>query len=245
MKLKNYAAVTHQGPFFELNEDGYDFDLDNQFFLVLDGFGGSGIGDKAVARLKDELKRFLGKLSADPEATMPLYWNARWLLEGNALINSFLFAHQNLYQENTVKPLNQRAGASMACAIKADDVLILGLVGNCFSYLVRRGKVEPLFVPDNHVWLAPDLHASPSMRVPASAFGLYPELTWALREVRVQEGDQFALFTDGVAPWIDVSELGHVLSRTDEDLQEKLNGLLKLSNARGNKANQTGMILEF
>ena len=245
MKLKNYAAVTHQGPFLEINEDGYDFDLDHQFFLVLDGFGGSGIGDKSVLKLKEELKGFLGRLASDPEATMPLYWNARWLLEGNALVNSFLFAHQNLYKENNEKPLNQRAGASMSCAIKADDILILGQVGNCYTYLIRRGQVESLFVPDNHIWLAPDLAASQSLRVPASAFGFFPELTWSLREVRIQEGDQFAMFTDGVGPWIEQQELGHVMSRPEEDLQMKLNGLLKLSNARGNSSNQTGMILEF
>lgn len=245
MKLKNYAAVTHQGPYLEVNEDGYDFDLDQQFFMVLDGFGGSGIGDKAVLRLKEEVKKFLGRLASDADSTMPLYWNARWPIEGNALVNSMLFAHQNMYRDNSTKPLNQRAGASFCCALKADDMLILAQVGNCFSYLVRRGHVEPLFIPDNHVWLAPDLHATASMRIPASAFGFYPELTWSLREVRVQEGDQFALFTDGVAPWIDYGELGHVLSRPDEDLQTKLNGLLKLSNDRGNHANQTGMILEF
>lgn len=245
MKLKNYAAVTHQGPFLEINEDAYDFDLDHQLFMVFDGFGGSGIGDKTVLKLKDELKKFLARLAIDRESTMPLYWNARWLIEGNALINAFLFAHQNLYKENSLKPLKQRAGVSMSCAIKADDILILGQVGNCYSYLVRHGQVEPLFIPDNHNWLAPDLHASQSMRIPASAFGFYPELTWSLREVKVQDGDQFALFTDGVAPWIEKDELGHMLSRTDEDLNEKLNGLLKLSNTRGNSSNQTGMILEF
>lgn len=245
MKLKNYAAVTHQGPFLELNEDGYDFDLDHQLFMVLDGFGGAGIGDKAVQMLKEDIKGFLGKLAADPEATMPLYWSARWLLEGNALVNSFLNAHQRLLKDNSEKSLNQRAGASVACAIKADDIMVLALVGNCHCYLVRRGQAQPLFIPDTHTWLAPDQAAMGALRLPACAFGFLPDLGWSMREVRIQAGDQLALFTDGVAPWVDLSELGHVLSRPEEDLQSKLNDLLKLSNARGNFANQTGMILEF
>lgn len=44
MKLKSYAAKTHQGPYLEINEDGYEFDFENELYMILDGFGGSGIG---------------------------------------------------------------------------------------------------------------------------------------------------------------------------------------------------------
>jgi serine/threonine protein phosphatase PrpC len=66
-----------------------------------------------------------------------------------------------------------------------------------------------------------------------------------MREVRLQEGDQFLFLTEGVSGWLDTQELAHVLSRGGEDAHQKLNGLLKLSNNRGNTANQTGMILQF
>ncbi len=244
MKLKSYAAVTHQGPYLDVNEDGYDFDLDQQFFFVLDGFGGAGIGDRVVAKLKEDLKGFLGKLADDPDATMPLYWSPRWLLEGNALINAMLNAHQVLFKENAQKGLNQRAGASMASAIKADDILVLAQVGSCQAYLARHGNVEPLFVPDTHQYLSIDPHGPGALRAPVGAFGFFPELSWNVREVRVQEGDQFIFLSEGVAPWLSVQEIAHGVSRS-EDPHQRLNGLLKLSNSRGNTANQTGMILEF
>lgn len=245
MKLKAYAAVTHQGPHLETNEDGYDFDLDQQFFFVLDGFGGAGIGDRAVGKLKEDLKGFLSQLADDPDATMPLYWSPRWLLEGNALVNAMLNAHQMLFKDNSKKGLNQRAGASAACAIKADDILVLSQVGGCQAFLARHGHVEPIFLPDTHHYLSVDPHGASSLRAPVGAFGFFPELSWTMREVRIQEGDQFIFLTEGLAPWLTPQELAHALSRSGEDAHHKLNGLLKLSNSRGNTANQTGMILEF
>lgn len=245
MKLKSYAAITHQGPYLEVNEDGYDFDLDHQFFFVLDGFGGAGIGDKAVTKIKDDLKGFLSRMADDPNATMPLYWSPRWLIEGNALINAMLNTHQNLFKENTKKGLNQRAGASAACAIKADDILVLSQVGSCQAFVARMGHVEPLFLPDTHQYLSADPQAAGALRAPAGGFGFFPELNWSMRELRVQEGDQVLFLTEGVAPWLSLQEIGHALSRVNEDAQHRLNGLLKLSNSRGNMSNQTGMILEF
>src|SRR5688572_25316824 len=112
MRLKAYAAQTHQGPYLQVNEDAYDFDFENELFMILDGFGGSGIGDKAVEKLKLDIKTFYTQLSDDPDATMPLYYNPRNLLEGNAIINSMMNAHQGLVNANNGKPVNQRAGSS-------------------------------------------------------------------------------------------------------------------------------------
>ena len=45
MNLKTFSAESSPGPFLQVNEDAYDFDLINEVFLLLDGFGGSGVGD--------------------------------------------------------------------------------------------------------------------------------------------------------------------------------------------------------
>lgn len=104
MRLKAYAAQTHQGPYLQINEDGYDFDFENEIYMVLDGFGGSGIGDKAVDKLKQEIKNFYTQISDDPNATMPLYYNPRNILEGNAIMNALMNAHQNLLKMNLENP---------------------------------------------------------------------------------------------------------------------------------------------
>src|SRR3989344_8917725 len=140
MRLKAYAAQTHQGPYLQVNEDGYDFDFENELFMIFDGFGGSGLGDRTVEKLKQEIKTFYTQISDDPNATMPLYYNPRNLLEGNAILNSMMSAHQNLLKMNLERPVNQRAGASAIVAVKADSLLVLVGVGNCSAYHFRQGK---------------------------------------------------------------------------------------------------------
>lgn len=245
MRLKAYAAQTHQGPYLQVNEDGYEFDFENDLYMILDGFGGSGIGDQAVGRLKQEIKTFYTKISDDPNATMPLYYNPRNLLEGNAIINSMMNAHQNLLKANSEKPINQRAGASALVAVRADSVLIMVGVGNCCAYHFRQGKLSKIIAEDDMQFLSQDEFQSRFRTSPMNAIGMYPELGQQLREVRLAEGDKVVLLTDGVYASLNEDELLYALNRSAPDAQDRVNSLLKLSNSKGNLDNQTAMILEF
>ncbi|MCM2351649.1 MAG: protein phosphatase 2C domain-containing protein [Bacteriovoracaceae bacterium] len=245
MRLKAYAAQTHQGPYLQVNEDAYDFDFDNDLFMILDGFGGSGLGDRAVDRLKQEIKTFYTQISDDPNATMPLYYNPRNLLEGNAILNSMMNAHQNLLKSNLEKPVNQRAGASAIVAVRAESLLVLVGVGNCCAYHFRQGKLSKIIVEDNFQNLSKDQFESRFRTSPMNALGMYPEMGHQLREVRLAEGDKIVLLTDGVYAQVNEDELLYTLNKSSPDANERVNSLLKLSNSRGNTDNQTAVILEF
>ncbi len=245
MRLKAYAAQTHQGPYLQVNEDGYDFDFENELFLIMDGFGGSGIGDRAVDKLKQEIKNFYTQISDDPNATMPLYYNPRNLLEGNAILNSLMNAHQNLLKTNIEKPVNQRAGASAIVAVKADSLMVLVGIGNCCAYHFRQGKLSKVITEDTFQYLSKDQFDLKFRTTPMNAIGMYPELGHQLREVRLAEGDKVILLTDGVYAQINEDELLYALNKSSPDANERVNSLLKLSNSRGNTDNQTAMILEF
>lgn len=245
MRLKAYAAQTHQGPYLQINEDGYDFDFDNELFMVLDGFGGSGVGDRAVSKLKQDIKQFYGQLSTDPNATMPLYYNPRNLLEGNALINSMMNAHFNLLKANHEKPINQRAGASALVAVRAESILVLIGVGNCTAYHFRQGKLFKIMHEDSFELLAKDPSTKKHRSSPMNAMGMYPELGQQMKEIRLAEGDKVLLLTDGVYGHLAEEELLYVLNKSAADPKERLDSLLKLSNDRGNLDNQTALILEF
>lgn len=245
MRLKAYAAQTHQGPYLQVNEDGYDFDFENELFLIMDGFGGSGIGDRAVDKLKQEIKTFYTQISDDPNATMPLYYNPRNLLEGNAILNSMMNAHQNLLRSNLEKPVNQRAGASAIVAVKADSLLVLVGVGNCCAYHFRQGKLSKVIAEDTFQYLSKDQFDLKFRTTPMNAIGMYPELGHQLKEVRLAEGDKVILLTDGVYSQVNEDELLYALNKSSPDANERVNSLLKLSNSRGNTDNQTAMILEF
>ncbi len=245
MRLKAYAAQTHQGPYLQVNEDGYDFDFDNELFMVVDGFGGSGLGDRATEKLKNEIKTFYTQISDDPNATMPLYYNPRNLLEGNAILNSMMNAHQNLLRTNLERPVNQRAGASAIVAVKADSLMVLVGVGNCCAYHFRKGKLSKVIVEDTFQYLSKDQFDLRFRTSPMNAIGMYPELGHQMREVRLAEGDKIILLTDGVYAQLSDDELLYTLNKSSPDANERVNSLLKLSNSRGNTDNQTAMILEF
>ena len=100
MDLINFAAQTDQGPFLNVNEDGFSYDLDNELFLVLDGFGGNGRGDKCVVDLQENLKKFYCNFVIDRNATLPFYYSPRYLPEGNAIINSILNLSPTLFKRN-------------------------------------------------------------------------------------------------------------------------------------------------
>jgi serine/threonine protein phosphatase PrpC len=245
MRLKAYAAQTHQGPYLQINEDGYDFDFENEIYMVLDGFGGSGIGDKAVDKLKQEIKNFYTQISDDPNATMPLYYNPRNILEGNAIMNALMNAHQNLLKMNLEKPFNQRAGASALVAVKADSLVVLVGIGNCCAYHFRQGKMSKIISEETMKFHSKDQFDFKFRTTPLNAIGMYPELGQQVREIRISEGDKLVLLTDGVYAQISDEELLYSLNRSSGDANERINNLLKLSNSRGNTDNQTAMILEF
>jgi len=245
MRLKNFAAVTNEGPYLQVNEDGYDFDFENDIFMVLDGFGGSGTGDVAVTRLKQEIKTYYTQISDDPNATMPLYYNPRNILEGNAVLNAMIHAHDNLLKKNAELPIGKRAGASALVAVRAESVLVLVGVGSCRAYHFRNGTLTRIISEDTLQFMAKDKFGPNFRSSPMSAFGLYPDLGFQVREVRISKGDKVLLLTDGAFSRIEEEELSYSLSKQAIDSQERINNLLNLSNTRGNLDNQTAMILEF
>jgi PPM family protein phosphatase len=245
MKLRGYAAETHQGPYLQINEDGYDFDFDNDLFMVLDGFGGSGIGDRAVDKLKQEIKTFYTQISDDPNATMPLYYDPKNLLEGNSILNAIINAHNNLFKSNNEKPINQRAGSSALVAVRAESLLVVVGIGNCCAYHFRNGKLSKIISEDTLQYLAKDQFLSRFRTSPMNALGMYPEIGFQVKEVRLAESDKVLILSDGVYPFLNEEELHYALNQSNLDAQEIVNNLLKLSNARGNLDNQTAMILEF
>ncbi len=245
MKIKSYAAVTDQGPHLEINEDGYEFDLENQLFMVMDGFGGSGVGDKTVAVLKENIKTFYTRISADPDTTLPFFYSSKYLLEGNALINAMLHAHKLLCSTNSSLEMSQRGGASGIFAAVAENIITLVVVGNCTGYLYRQGNLKKVILEDSFKSLGHDDYVSHFQTMPMSAFGLFHELHFQVNENRIMEDDRLILITDGVYSRLTDGEIAHIAGNPDKDNTKKIENLFELANSRGNLDNQTAMILQF
>lgn len=245
MELINFSSESHQGPILNVNEDGYDFDLELDLFMIFDGFGGHGLGDKCVLDLIANVKKFYNNFVLDRDATMPFFYSPKFLLEGNALINAALHTHYELYKDNMKKELTQRAGASAILMNKADSILNLLSIGNCRAYLIRNSHITPIFTDDSMQFLRRDNYDSHLKNIPLAAFGLFPDLHYQLRELRLVPADKVLLMTDGVYARLDEAELNSILSRPSVSVKNKIDELFDMSNSRGNLDNQSCMILEF
>ncbi len=242
-RLKSYSAKTHQGPLLQVNEDDYDVDLRNQLFFLMDGFGGAGVGDKAVGMVKSQLKNFYTKIALDPESTLPFFFSPRYLIEGNALINSLKSAHQTLKNENAEKDMSSRGGVSLVAVAASESLLTLVSVGNCASYLYRQGHLELLTYPDCLKPLSDDYQRSFYLH-PLSALGLFDEIEPQVRELRLQNDDQVILLSDGVYGRLKEEEIKFVLEKKTEK-GHLIDELFAMANSRGNLDNQTAVILRF
>ena len=128
---------------------------------------------------------------------------------------------------------------------QAESVMTILATGNCRAYLLRLGKVTPIFTDDSMQLLRSDNFESHLKNVPLSGFGLFPDLHYQVRELRICEGDKILLVTDGVYGRVDEEELTAVISKPTINIKSKIQELFQLANSRGNIDNQSCMILEY
>jgi serine/threonine protein phosphatase PrpC len=123
--------------------------------------------------------------------------------------------------------------------------MVLVGVGNCCAYHYRQGTLSKIIEEDTLKYLSKSQFDTRFRTSPMAALGMYPEMGYQIREVRLLEGDKILMMTDGLYAYLSEEEILHHLNRKAPDAQERLNSLLKLSNSHGNTDNITAMILEF
>jgi serine/threonine protein phosphatase PrpC len=245
IELKSYGLLTHQGPHLNLNEDFVDVDLGNNLYMVIDGFGGSNIGDKTAKIIRDSIKRSYTKSSSDPDSTLPFFYSHKYLIEGNALINALYSAHNNVTKENEGKKMNNRGGGSVVCGAVSENILTLVSTGNCGAYLYRKGQLTSEILPDSIRNLSRDHFLSYLYTIPMSGVGLFEDLHFQVKELKIASGDVVILLTDGAYARIKESEIKYTVEKNLEDELEMIKELFKMANERGNIDNQSGLILQF
>lgn len=245
MELKAYSAKTDKGPFLQINEDDYSIDHVNELYLLFDGFGGAGIGDMTVKTVKEDIQNYYTRLSDDVDSTMPFFYSPRYLLEGNALINSVTYSHKKLFKSNQKSGLNERGGSCGIFASGSDNILNILGVGNCRAYRLRRGKIEKIIDDDSIRLLADNYDKSHLRTCPLNGLGLFEDFQYSFKEVRVEPSDVFIFLTDGVYSRIEDYEIENVINKSIMHLGDAVDELLKLSNQRGNLDNQSVVVLQF
>ncbi len=249
MDVKRYYANTTQGPYLNLNEDTCLCDLENQLYMVIDGFGGAGIGDRAANLVKEQLKSFYIKTTEDIDATMPFYFNFHYNLELNALVNALICSHRLLLKDNEEKKISQRAGVSGIFACQSKGILNIISVGSSFCYLLRDEELIRVFAHEHDFSLlnnSREINDPLASKIPYSALGMYYQLDYSVKEVKVQPGDCLLLATDGALDRLDKHQIQRILLNISNDnLMSSLQSLFNSNNSSGNKDNQSAIILEY
>jgi len=241
MELVKFAAITHQGPHLHTNEDNYGVELKKNLFMVCDGFGGAGVGDLAASLGIEMIKKSYGHMGGDPDATLPFFYSAQYLLEGNALINALYYANKELWTQNSQKKMNARGGVAILCGVIAGDTLCLVSVGNCSAYILEDSKMDLIIKGESFETLTGDSFN----QVSASGLGLFEDLRFQYKEMKLKPGQQICFFSDGASAKLSLSEMAALLSQKEGDEYARIEEVFKFSNNQGNQDNQTGMILVF
>lgn len=243
IELKSYAMQSHQGPYLNVNEDTAEVDVVNNMFLLVDGFGGAGIGDQIAILVRDILKKAYQKISADPDATLPFYYSPKYLLEANALINALFNSHAEVMKINEKRKMDSRGGASVLAGGLSENILNLVSTGNVAAFLFRNGELAQEVVPDSLT--NSSNQSNLNLNVPMSGVGLFEDLHYRVREIKINEGDIILMMTDGIFSHLSLESIRQAVLSNHSNLNKLVENLMKSSNENGNQDNQSMIAIGF
>ena len=243
--LKRYAYLCDKGPVLEVNEDDIEVDLKNEIFMVLDGFGGSDAGVKAVRNIKETISQFYTKVVEDPDSTLPFFYNPQYLIEGNALVNAFHKAHEAILNQNKGKSLSEMGGASVSAGVVSGRVLTIVSIGNCSVIAIRNNNTQFITSPESYDFFNGDISEKFLTNFPLNGLGLFKSASLVVKEFFIEGGDKILFLSDGAYNRLSLSEMKNIFCYSKGKDKEKINRVFKLVNGRGNQDNQTCLVLEF
>lgn len=234
--LKSYTYKTLQGPYLNLNEDYISVDFSSSLFLLIDSFGGQGIGDRICQYIDSNFSNYYNHLTSDPDSTLPLFFSPQFFIETNALANALKRVHQDIFVENMRQEPRFRGGASLTALSISDGYLHLCSLGSNAVIILSEDNYRMVDLPE--------LTGDGELKVVDNALGLYEHVQFNLKDIKVNQGEKVLILSDGIHSSFSPSELQVIAveSTSNEDL---LNNLIGISNSRGNKDNLSGILLNF
>ena len=215
LKIKSYYMSSDQGPYLEINEDAVQVDLRNKIYSIYDGFGGAGIGDSVVNIAKKSIDSFCVKMSSDPDSTLPFSFNHKFLIEGNAIINAVLHAHNEVTRFNNEREISSKGGVSTIVCSLAEKILTFVSVGNCRACLLRNGHMTNLVNSDS-LYLSSNQYDRMFKTASMNGLGLFEDLYYEVKEFVIEKGDLVVLLTDGVYGRLLDEEMKYILNNTTQ-----------------------------
>lgn len=241
--LKSYFAVTDKGPYFNNNQDVYFANLDYNIFGVIDGFGGTGIGDVIANRVSSCVSDILTTATNDQDATLKYFYDSRRSVECNFLINGLLKLHNDIQIENEQKSIYQRGGASCVFLIASGSKVTVISIGKIYSLLIRNESVRKIVHEDDGLSFESDNLIASTNSWTKSGIGLFSPLQYSIKEFNVLVNDQVLLASIGAVNNLEINQLASRLS--SPNAKQVTTDLLASVNELGNRDNQTAILLKF
>jgi len=240
------AGLTDVGKKREENEDRYLVDDEQRLYLVADGMGGHLAGEVASSMVVETVRECMlpeSSAEAREEEDETLSGEANRLLAGIRAANRAVV--ERARQEEQCRGM----GSTVAAIYYADSTIIAANLGDSPIYLVRRGEIEPLYVP--HTLVAEQAAIDPERaklleerfhHVITRAIGVAEEALPDVCEVPFFPGDIIILCSDGLSNMVSPEEICGIVGNNNPEAACRL--LVDLANERGGDDNITVIVLK-
>jgi len=235
MKARSFA-VTDIGMKRKVNQDAFLRDDELGIFLVADGMGGHRGGEVASQLAVQIIREFCIENRAIPAAERI-----------NRAINA---ACEQIFLKASQNEDLQGMGTTILALLIENGEASLGQVGDSRGYLISEGKAWQ--ITEDHSLLNEELRSGRLVASQAKDYQFKNVITRSVGyESRVavdvyrrvlRPGDVFLLCTDGLSGLVSIEEIEKELSKNN--LQQGLQSLIDLANARGGDDNITALVCE-
>lgn len=256
------------------NEDAWLADERLGLFIVCDGVGGQARGEVAseetVELIWDWVKAQAAVVQAaiaeaqarsvlrvvgtaprpGPRLTMPAEAVGRLgALVRGAVQNACYMVHGM----GEVDPSQRGMSTTASVVLVADELVIVGQVGDSRVYLARDGQVSQL--TEDHTWLNVQVKqgamtpeqarrkSTTGKQMITRAVGLRDHVEVDILAVPVQVGDRLLLCSDGLHAYLDAADT--LVDLFQLDLREAAPAAIRHANACGGEDNITALFVEF
>jgi serine/threonine protein phosphatase PrpC len=222
------------------NEDSFICEDGLELYVVCDGMGGHASGEVASDLAVHEVVNLVRDRSHAASTGHV----------SEALVRDAVsHANERVFVEGMKDAKNEGMGTTLVALFPREDEIVIAHVGDSRVYrLSQRGELAQLTrdhsllnekIDAGEITTKEEISTFAHKNVISRALGIRDEVKVDTRRVPRRPGDIFLLCTDGLTDLVDDVDIEAVLEGNRDDLEEALDCLVRMSNARGGKDNIT------
>ena len=137
-------------------------------------------------------------------------------------------------------------GASLIVGVSVENSFHCVSVGHCLGLRVRNNDLSPFFLPDSNYQFSMMNYSDDNQVFPYSFLGEGSHFNYTAKSIDlIEPGDKLFLMTDGVFQRVSGMDLLTLCQDFNGQVSELSDRLTALANDRGNKDNQSIIVLEY